>query len=127
MQNSQHQGAWDRRAAGLLAPGEGDVECPREEPNSSSGLGGGLSPVPGKSQCFRSADLNSALRVGSCCDARGRERVQQGKTTEELLLALPIWRQPQRHCTHSTCQAAPRDEHGPRLRQSNHPCVTLGR
>lgn len=89
MQNSQHQGAWDRRAAGLLAPGEGDVECPREEPNSSSGLGGGLKPVPGKSQHFRSADLNSPCAWAPGCDARGRESSTGKKQQKNSSLALP--------------------------------------
>lgn len=65
MQNSQYQGPWGKQGADLRAPGGGNGECPGEEPNGSSGLGGLESCPRGKGQCFRSADLNSALSVGS--------------------------------------------------------------
>lgn len=40
MQNSQQQGAWDRQAADLQAPGEGNGECPRKEGSAHQALGG---------------------------------------------------------------------------------------
>ena len=71
MQNSQHQGTWDRPAADLQAPGEENGECPREELTLIRPWGG-LSPAPGEEGSV----------LGECrpelCPERGLLAVTQG-------------------------------------------------
>lgn len=89
MQNSQHQGAWDRPAADLQAPGEGNGECPREEPTLIRPWGG-LSPAPGEE-----GSVLGECRPELCPERgllavmqRGEREFNREKTTQ-LLLALP--------------------------------------
>lgn len=127
MQNSQHQGAWDRPAADLQAPGEGNGECPREEPTLIRPWGG-LSPAPGEEGSV----------LGECrpelCPERGLlavmqrgERVQQGKNNTTPFGASPFGGNLRGTVLTQLARLQPRDGHGPRLRQSNRPCGTLGR